>query len=81
MKVSVATPERRIYSGEAENVVVQAEKGELKILELHANLITLVKPGKLKISGSNPTELKVGEGVLKIEDNQMSILCSKVEVV
>ncbi len=78
MKVSLATPEKKIFSGEATDIVVNAEKGQLQILERHANLITLVKPGQVKINGAESKAFSVSDGVLKVENNSVSILCASI---
>ena len=51
MQIFLATPEKQVFSGEAKDVLVNAEKGQINILENHANLITLVKPGEVRIRG------------------------------
>jgi F-type H+-transporting ATPase subunit epsilon len=78
VEVFVATPEKKIFAGEASDLLVNAEKGQLNILERHANLITLIKPGALKIRGAVEKSFHVSDGVLKVEDNRVSILCNEV---
>lgn len=82
MEVFLATPERKVFSGEAGDVLVNAEKGQINILERHANLITLVRPGAIRIrgvkDGGEEKSFQVGEGILKVENNRVSILCNEV---
>lgn len=81
MEVFVATPEKKIFSSEANNILVNAEMGQLNILERHANLVTLVKAGQLKIRGTSEKTIEVGDGVLKVENNRVSILCAEAREV
>ena len=78
MEVFVATPERRVFSGQASDVLVSAEKGQINILERHANLVTFVKPGELRVRGESEKAFQVGAGVLKVEGNRVSILCREI---
>jgi F-type H+-transporting ATPase subunit epsilon len=78
MQITLATPEKQIFSGEAVSLSVKAEKGELQILDRHADLITLVHPGKVKIQGETVKGFEVSEGVLKIEQGAVSVLCSRI---
>ncbi|MDB5037110.1 MAG: atpC [Bacteriovoracaceae bacterium] len=78
MEVFLATPDKKVFSGAASDVLVNAEKGQINILEKHANLITLVKPGVVRIRGAQEKNFQVGEGVLKVENDRVSILCKEV---
>ena len=52
MELTISTPERVAFSGAADSVVVNADKGQLTILPQHANLITFVEEGPLKVKAS-----------------------------
>lgn len=79
MTVSLATPEKVVFSGEADDILLNAEKGQLNILERHANLITLVKEGPLVLrSQGREQRFQVGDGVLKVENNHLSVLCREI---
>jgi F-type H+-transporting ATPase subunit epsilon len=75
MKVSLAIPEKLVFSGVADRVTLIAEKGELTLLDRHADIVTLVKPGKVTIgSSSEAKSFQVSDGVLKIDGDSLSIL-------
>ena len=79
MEVTISTPERLAFSGAADSVVVHADKGQLTILPQHANLITFVEEGPLKVtSGGAQTDFEVSGGVLKVENEKISVLCQRV---
>ena len=80
MDVSLATPEKTVYSGKADDILLIAEKGQINVLERHANLITLVKPGRivLKSSGGNSNNFDVSDGVLKVEGTKVTVLCNEI---
>ena len=83
MLVTLATPEKLIFSSEAESVVLNAERGQLKILPRHANLISLVHPGSVIVEqtdkGVSEGRFNVGRGVLKVQNDEIAILCDEVK--
>ena len=52
MKVSVISPERVLFEGEASSVVARAFDGEVGILENHAPMMTLLGTGPLRLDGA-----------------------------
>jgi F-type H+-transporting ATPase subunit epsilon len=82
MEVSVATPERLVYKGVANDVLLNTEKGQINVLERHANLISMVRAGPLTIHTNTENRVfNVSDGVLKVEDDSISILCDLVEAI
>src|ERR1041385_4840793 len=55
IQLEIVTPEKIIYQGEVEEIVINTADGEIGVLPLHVNLMTKVLPGELtlKISGKN----------------------------
>ncbi|MBN8553864.1 MAG: hypothetical protein J0L93_00285 [Deltaproteobacteria bacterium] len=79
MQVSLATPEKIIFSGSADDVLLIADKGQINLLDRHANLITLVRKGPITLKAATGVlKFQVGDGVLKVEDNKVSILCGEI---
>lgn len=81
MEVSLATPEKTVFAGKAEDVLLVADKGQINVLQRHANLITLVKPGRLvvKLSATSSSNYDVSEGVLKVEGDRVTVLCNEIK--
>lgn len=80
MEVRVLTPEKTVFSGQAKRVEVIADRGQLTILENHANLVSLVKEGPLKVEtvDAGLKAFEISDGVFKCENNTLSILCPRV---
>jgi F-type H+-transporting ATPase subunit epsilon len=77
LKVSVISPEKMLYEGEAESVVVPAFDGELGILRGHAPLMTLIGNGVLRITAvSPPAELSfsVNGGFLQVAEDHVRVV-------
>ena len=53
MQLEIVTPEKIIYTGEVDEIVINTADGEIGVLPLHMNLMTKVLPGEmtLKIGG------------------------------
>jgi len=79
MHVRISTPEQTVFTGEADSLVVEGEKGQLEILPQHTSLVTFVRPGAAKVRQAGATKsFELGEGVLRIHNDQVVILASKI---
>lgn len=77
IKVDVVSAEERIFSGEASFVALPGQSGELGILPQHTPLISLIKPGFVRITLADTKEVKqifVAGGVLEVQPDQVSVL-------
>jgi len=74
--VSVVTPERSVFDGEAEMVVVPGEGGEIGVLARHVALEALLKAGSTRIhlSGGEVIELATGPGFFEVHANRALVL-------
>ncbi len=62
VRVSVISPERTLFEGEAEGVVAPAFDGEVGILTGHAPMMTLLGRGVLRLSGPGGARFPPGRG-------------------
>jgi len=75
LQVSVISPERTIFEGDADSVVVPAWDGELGILRGHAPLMALLGAGRIRIRRGGQTEMfEVNGGFLQVINNRVSVL-------
>jgi F-type H+-transporting ATPase subunit epsilon len=75
--VDVVSAEERIFSGEADFVVLPGEVGELGIYPQHTPLITRIKPGAVRImkAGNAGEELVfVAGGILEVQPKAVTVL-------
>ena len=74
LTIDIVTPERRVYSGPAEFVVLPGVEGELGILRNHAPLLSRLRPGEIKISRRDAVEYcLITEGFLEVRANRVSV--------
>lgn len=77
MQVEVVSNEENIYSGEASFVVVPTLEGELGIYPRHEPIMSLVRPGALRLTVPDQKEeilVAVSGGVLEVQPNKLTLL-------
>lgn len=77
MKISfqILTPSKTVYDEQVDKIVLQSSTGEIGILPDHADLITRIIPGELKITiGGKETNFALGEGLLTVSANKAVLL-------
>lgn len=77
IKVDVVSAEEQIFSGDAEFVALPGEAGELGILPQHTPLISLIKPGFVRITLPDTKEVKqvfVAGGVIEVQPHHVTVL-------
>lgn len=79
MKVRISTPEQVVYAGEADSLVIEGDRGQLEILPQHARLVTFVRAGLARVrKGTQVQEFNLNEGVMRIQNDEISILSSRL---
>jgi F-type H+-transporting ATPase subunit epsilon len=74
--VDIVSAEGEIFSGPARMVFVPASEGEIGIMPRHAPLLTLLKPGEVRVQPPEGEEQSfyVGGGALEIQPNKVTVL-------
>lgn len=83
LRVGVVSPEREIWSGEADMVIAKTVDGEIGILPGHAPVLgVLVEGGVLRVKRGSEGDLvaAVHGGFLSVADNDVSILAEAAEL-
>ena len=77
IEVDVVSAEEHIFSGEAELVPLPGTSGELGIMPGHLPLITLIRPGFVRVhvpGEQEPEQIFVAGGVLEVQPEQVTVL-------
>ena len=70
IKFKIVTLERVVYEDEVERLTVPTEMGEITILARHIPLVSIIKPGELKVKKDGYTiSLAISTGFLEIRKN------------
>ena len=80
LKVSVSSPERMLFEGEATHVVAPAIDGFVGILDNHAPMMTLLGRGELRLDGAN-RRFTVSGGFLQVVDNHVRVVTESATAV
>lgn len=79
--LTVATPERVVYDGEAQSLIVRTIAGEIGVLAGHAPYVAPIDIGRLKIVDAEGKEhiAAVAGGIVKADQKQTTILADACE--
>jgi F-type H+-transporting ATPase subunit epsilon len=78
----VVSVERSLFEGEVEFIIANGADGELGVLARHAPLMTILKPGPLRIQevyGGSEQVLFVGGGFLEVLPDRVTVLADVAE--
>lgn len=82
LEVDLVAADRRVWSGEATAVSAPAADGEIGILPGHAPVLTLLRPGTVRITavGGEHRAVRVDSGFLSVDSNQVTLVVHRAEV-
>lgn len=83
LRVGVVSPEREIWTGEADMVIAKTVDGEIGIMPNHAPVLgVLVEGGVLRVKRGDEGDLvaAVHGGFISVADNDVSILAEAAEL-
>jgi F-type H+-transporting ATPase subunit epsilon len=75
LQVEVVTPEKMLFSGQAEMVEIAGAEGDLGVLPLHAPLVSLLRAGLVRVhQQGSVTEFPVTGGLAQVDAEKCVIL-------
>jgi F-type H+-transporting ATPase subunit epsilon len=82
MQVELVSPERVLYTGEAQMVLARTADGEIGFLPGHAPFIATLAPGRVRIVKEDGGEevAAVHSGFVEVRDNRVIILSDVAEL-
>nr|AYQ94512.1 ATP synthase CF1 epsilon subunit [Cylindrocapsa geminella] len=82
LQVSITTPERPFWNGEAEELILPTETGEMGILKNHIPIVTGLDVGALMIRTKDEwNACAIMGGFAAVRRNQVAILANEAEFV
>lgn len=78
----IVTPERIVYTNEVEMVIAPTLDGEVGILPLHAPLVTVLRPGELRVRFNDNKDVEwfaVSGGYLQVHEDKVIVLADAAE--
>ena len=82
MQVEVVSPERVLFSGDADMVVARSEGGDIAFLTDHAPFLGALGVGLVRVKLSDGSDVKVAVhgGFVEVRDNHVIILSDVAEL-
>ena len=86
MQLEIVSPEKTIFSGEAQSVYLPGSEGHFQVLNNHAPIVSTLKKGEILIDGVDNIEsdlldfsngkasLEIKSGVVEMKKNKLIIL-------
>lgn len=72
---SLVSPERELFSGEVDQVVVPGVDGQFGVLPKHAPVMSVIKPGAIRIfDGASERRIYVGGGFADVTPAGLTVL-------
>lgn len=74
MKLTIVSPEKIVYSGNADSVTVPGTKGAFEILDNHAPIISSLQAGVVRFSDNGTTQTyDILSGFVEVARNEVSV--------
>lgn len=78
---TIITPERSLYNGKAEFVVLQAHDGQIGFMMNHAPIISELGIGEVRLMTGDKSEyLYIEGGVVELMDNKLIVLAEQARL-
>ena len=71
-KIDIISPDKNVFSGKVEEVILPCFEGQVTILKDHIPLITFLRPGLIEIG--NNEKFYVEDGTVEFSDNCLLVL-------
>lgn len=80
LELEIVSPNKKIYKGYIESVTVPGTKGEFQVLYNHADLVSTLATGRIKIINEKKEEIYFASsgGVIEIIKNKITILAEEI---
>ncbi|MBM4142712.1 MAG: hypothetical protein FJ225_03830 [Lentisphaerae bacterium] len=72
MKVTILNPKHVVFDGEAASVFLPGDQAEFELLDFHAPIVSLLRPGKVIVDWRKAIPIK--RGMVKFDHNECMIL-------
>jgi F-type H+-transporting ATPase subunit epsilon len=72
VKITILNPKSVVYEGEATSVFLTGDEAEFELLDYHAPIVSLLRPGFVTLDWAKRIPIK--KGMVKFENNDCVIL-------
>ena len=72
MKVTILSPKRVLFEGDAKSVFLTGDIAEFELLDYHAPIISLLRPGTVTVDWEH--RIPIRRGMVRFDNNECVIL-------
>ena len=72
MKVKILNPKHVLFDGEAKSLFLPGDLAEFELLDFHAPIVSLLRPGDVVVDWK--TTIPIKRGMVKFDNNECMIL-------
>jgi F-type H+-transporting ATPase subunit epsilon len=72
MRVIILNPKHVLFEGEAKSVFLPGDMAEFEIMDCHAPIVSLLRPGQVVVDWEKNIPIK--RGMVKFDNNECKIL-------
>ena len=72
IQLTILNPKHVVYEGDAKSVFLPGDMAEFEILDYHAPIVSLLRPGEVIIDWKIKVPIK--QGMVKFDDNVCTVL-------
>ena len=76
LRVLLTSPDRIVFSGEAQSVLLPGEQGVFEVLPLHRPLVSKLVRGVITVDGRG---VRIERGVMRVSDDVVTAVIEVVE--
>jgi len=74
-KLTVSTPEKKLFEGEADSVAVPGQEGRMTILPGHAPLLSTLSSGDVIVAaGPEEKTFRIDGGFIEVNEDSVTVL-------
>lgn len=75
LDISVLSPNRVVFKGKAESIVVPGEQGTFEVLPFHKRILSRLISGELEIGGER---FPIRRGIINVNQNKVTVIVEEV---
>lgn len=75
LEVKILSPEKTLYSGQANGIIVPGERGLFEVLTDHAPIVSILSKGEVKVDTlqGEPFTLAIEGGFIEVSLNNVTV--------
>ena len=73
MKVMIVSPEKTLFEGSADSVMLPGQMGRFEVLKNHAPIVSILTAGRVECKGPQPCVVTIKSGFVEVARDEVSV--------